>query len=312
MPALFAEHINYQVKGRAILRDVSFEAKRGERFALLGHNGSGKSSLIEIMTGVTARHSGKAGFADGADFSKIKRTTGVLWDNLNIFPFLKVREAIRHIAALYRLKPEAYREIYDCLEIENIQNQFMQKLSRREKKPKAYREIYDFLEIENIQNQFMQKLSRGEKKRTEILLATMHRPTLLILDEPAAELDPLVREKVWQHIFLKAETVFFTTHLWEEAKKFASSIAFIYKGALLNKPASYHELIASSGFAHKITVAKEAPLELSGAASYETEKEKIILVPQGSELIEQVRKATVNYSVMPVELEDIYRNLINK
>jgi len=282
MPALFAEHINYQVKGRAILRDVSFEAKRGERFALLGHNGSGKSSLIEIMTGVTARHSGKAGFADGADFSKIKRTTGVLWDNLNIFPFLKVREAIRHIAALYRLKPEAYREIYDCLE------------------------------IENIQNQFMQKLSRGEKKRTEILLATMHRPTLLILDEPAAELDPLVREKVWQHIFLKAETVFFTTHLWEEAKKFASSIAFIYKGALLNKPASYHELIASSGFAHKITVAKEAPLELSGAASYETEKEKIILVPQGSELIEQVRKATVNYSVMPVELEDIYRNLINK
>src|SRR6218665_1558680 len=282
MPALFAEHINYQVKGRAILRDVSFEAKRGERFALLGHNGSGKSSLIETMTGVTACHSGKAGFADGADFSKIKRTTGVLWDNLNIFPFLKVREAIRHIAGLYRLKPEAYREIYDCLE------------------------------IESIQNQFMQKLSRGEKKRTEILLATMHRPTLLILDEPAAELDPLVREKVWQHIFLKAETVFFTTHLWEEAKKFASSIAFIYKGALLNKPASYHELIASSGFAHKITVAKEAPLELSGAALYETEKEKIILVPQGSELIEQVRKATVNYSVMPVELEDIYRNLINK
>src|SRR6218665_2848962 len=282
MPALFAEHINYQVKGRAILRDVSFEAKRGERFALLGHNGSGKSSLIEIMTGVTARHSGKAGFADGADFSKIKRTTGVLWDNLNIFPFLKVREVIRHIAALYRLKPEAYREIYDCLE------------------------------IENIKNKLRKKFSRGEKKSTEILLATMHRPTLLILDEPAAELDPLVREKVWQHIFLKAETVFFTTHLWEEAKKFASSIAFIYKGALLNKPASYHELIASYGFAHKITVAKEVPLELSGAASYETEKEKIILVPQGSELIEQVRKATVNYSVMPVELEDIYRNLINK
>lgn len=280
MPVLFAEHINYNAQGKAILRDISLEVKSGERFALLGHNGSGKSTLIEIMTGVVEHDTGKTGFAGGVDFSKIKAKTGVLWDNLNFFPLLKVKEVIRLIAQLYNLKLEACHEVYDCLE------------------------------IQTIQHQYMEKLSRGEKKRVEILLTVMHNPALLILDEPTAELDPLMREKVWRNIFLKAETIFFTTHLWEEAKKFATSIAFIYKGALLNKPASYHELITSCGFTNKIITAKEVPLELAGIPAYETEKEKVILVNQGSELIEQVRKATINYSVMPIELEDIYRYLI--
>ncbi|HKJ31477.1 MAG TPA: ABC transporter ATP-binding protein [Balneolales bacterium] len=283
MTDIAVEHISYQIHEQMIINDLSLQVNRGERLALLGHNGSGKTTLINIMTGLIKADRGKVTYTDNKkSFDKIKNITGIIWDNISIFPLLKVNEVVHFIAHLYSIDSDAYTD------------------------------TYHLLELQDIQNKFMRKLSRGEKKRVEILLSTMHSPRLLIMDEPMASIDPLLREKIWNNIFLKNKTLFFTTHQWEEAKKYATSIAMIHKGRLLNKPASYKELLASFKFTIKIITTKDViPDNSNDTFLYENEKTKIALLQNKHDpIIDYIRQKTVNYSIMPVELEDIYRYLI--
>lgn len=284
MPKVAIDHITYSVGKRSILKDISMEINKGEVFALLGDNGSGKTTMIEVLVGFINADSGEISFENGNSFGDIKEHTGVLWDDLSIFPLLKVKEVIHYISNIFGLKETNYRQLYDRLE------------------------------LDKIQNQLMKKLSRGERKRVEILLATMHKPDLLILDEPTSELDPLVREKVWHNIFLQDRTILFTTHQWEEARKYANSIAFIYNGKLLNKPSSYDNLARSFAFSNKIITSKEVQIDVPDEVfMYENENKKIALVPDEKHpIIDQIRKSTVNYSILPIELEDMYRYLIEE
>ena len=170
MTMLQANNISFSIQGTSILRNVSLEVNPGEIVALLGQNGSGKTTFIELLCNMMKCSSGNFAFFGKGNFDQNKQNIGVLWDNLVIFPMLKVKEIIGFT-----------RRIYNISELP--------------------RDIYDFLELDKIKNRFFYQLSKGERKRVAIFLSVLHNPSLLILDEPTADLDPMIREVIWRNIF---------------------------------------------------------------------------------------------------------------
>jgi len=158
----------------------------------------------------------------------------------------------------------------------------------------------------------MNELSKGERRKVEILLAVMHNPLLLILDEPTSSLDPLIRSSIWGNILANGKrTIIFSTHQWEEAVKFATKIIFIHKGILLNEASSCEQIIQKSNFVKKVIVWNEVKIQGADVFSYPLKDNIVYLIKAGQEdVMMKIREQTMRYSIMEIGLEDIYHSLI--
>lgn len=178
--------------------DLSFRVKEGELFAFLGVNGAGKSTTINIMCGETAKDSGSVTI-DGHDLDReadaIRAEVGVVFQSSVLDGALTVRDNLRSRAALYGIVGERFR-------------------SRLE-------ELSSLLELSPLLDRPLAKLSGGQRRRIDMARALLHRPRVLILDEPTTGLDPQTRRTLWNIIttLRKTEmmTVLLTTHYMEEA-----------------------------------------------------------------------------------------------
>lgn len=178
--------------------DLSFRVKEGELFAFLGVNGAGKSTTINILCGQLPKDSGSI-MIDHADLDReveqIKRKLGVVFQNSVLDAALTVYENLESRAALYGLAGTAFKE----------------RLS----------DLASLLAFEDLLKRTVGKLSGGQRRRIDIARALLHRPKILILDEPTTGLDPQTRKILWNVIsdLRKNEnmTVFLTTHYMEEA-----------------------------------------------------------------------------------------------
>ena len=192
------EHLSKCFGDVKAVQDLSFRVKEGELFAFLGINGAGKSTTINIMCGLLFKDSGSVEI-DGADLDhdldSIKRELGVVFQGSVLDGALTVRENLQSRAALYGIKGV----------------EFMQSLA----------ELAKLLDFENILNRPIRKLSGGQRRRIDIARALLHRPKILIFDEPTTGLDPQTRKLLWDVVtdLRKKEglTVFLTTHYMEEA-----------------------------------------------------------------------------------------------
>lgn len=284
---LQANNISFSIQGTSILHEVSLDVSSGEIVALLGQNGSGKTTFIELLCNMMKCSSGNFVFFKNGSFEQNKQNIGILWDNPVIFPMLKVKEIVGFI-----------QNIYGIAELPQ--------------------DIYNLLELDKIKNRFFYQLSKGERKRVAIFLSVLHNPSLLILDEPTADLDPMIREVIWRNIFKsKDRGVLFTTHLWEEASKYATKIYFIYDGKIVSKALNPKELVNESVYQQKIIVSKD----FISTGQFDNEKNvlvisddkffKIYLKKEDTTTLQRIQNQTFNFSLMPVELEDIYQILTN-
>ena len=180
------------------VQDLSFRVKAGELFAFLGINGAGKSTTINIMCGQLSKDAGtvKIGGIDlDSDPDSIKRSLGVVFQSSVLDKDLSVQDNLQSRAALYGIRGKAFRE--------------------------RLTELAGLLEFEDLLKRTVGKLSGGQRRRIDIARALLHRPKILILDEPTTGLDPQTRNILWQVIsdLRKSEgmTVFLTTHYMEEA-----------------------------------------------------------------------------------------------
>ena len=180
------------------VQDLSFRVKEGELFAFLGINGAGKSTTINIMCGQLAKDTGtvKIGGVDlDNDPDGIKRSLGVVFQNSVLDKDLSVQDNLQSRAALYGIRGSAFR--------------------------KRLAELAELLEFSNLLKRTVGKLSGGQRRRIDIARALLHRPKILILDEPTTGLDPQTRSILWRVVgdLRKKEgmTVFLTTHYMEEA-----------------------------------------------------------------------------------------------
>lgn len=180
------------------VQDLSFRVKEGELFAFLGVNGAGKSTTIHILCGQLPKDAGTVrigGIDLDQDAGSIKRSLGVVFQNSVLDKDLSVRDNLEYRAALYGIHGKAFQERLSALA--------------------------KLLEFEDLLKRTVGKLSGGQRRRIDIARALLHRPKLLILDEPTTGLDPQTRNLLWQVIsdLRKGEhlTVFLTTHYMEEA-----------------------------------------------------------------------------------------------
>lgn len=191
-------HLNKTFGDIRAVQDLSFRVKEGELFAFLGVNGAGKSTTINILCGQLSKDSGSVTIC-GSDLDKsteeIKRSIGVVFQNSVLDKELSVRDNLASRAALYGIKGRDFQ--------------------------KRLAELANMLEFKSLLKRPIGKLSGGQRRRIDIARALLHRPKILILDEPTTGLDPQTRNLLWQVIgnLRKEEkmTVFLTTHYMEEA-----------------------------------------------------------------------------------------------
>ena len=180
------------------VNDLSLCVKEGELFAFLGVNGAGKSTTISIMCGMLAKDSGKV-YIDGkdvdGDMREIAKELGVVFQNTKKKKKLSVKDNLLSRASLYGITGKAAKD--------------------------RISELAKLLDFEDILGRTFGKLSGGQKRRVDVARALLHKPKILILDEPTTGLDPEARKTLWSVVtsLRKNEnmTVFLTTHYMEEA-----------------------------------------------------------------------------------------------
>lgn len=199
--------------GTLALGGVSLEIARGEFFGLLGPNGAGKSTLIHCATGLAGPTSGEVrifGHDAVSHYRAAREAVGLAPQELNIDWFLTVEETLDFHGGYFGMSREDRRERVDRL-------------------------LEDF-SLTDKRRERTRNLSGGMKRRLILARALMHRPRLLILDEPTAGVDVELRLELWQYVQrINAEgtTILLTTHYLEEAEQLCSRIAFINHGELV-------------------------------------------------------------------------------
>lgn len=213
-------------QGVEAVRGVSFSVGAGEVFAFLGPNGAGKSTTVRMICGL-CRPTGGTVITDGLELDEKRteymRRIGLVSQHFNVDDDLTALENMDIHAKLHGLRGAGVRSrILELLEISDLTDD---------------------------RDRVVRTFSGGMKRKLQIVRSMVHEPTVLILDEPTAGLDPVSRERIWNLIHrLNAEgkTVFFTTHYIEEAEHYAEQVSFIHRGALI-KTGTPTELIDELG-----------------------------------------------------------------
>lgn len=192
------ENLKKHFKDVKAVDDLSFNVKEGELFAFLGVNGAGKSTTINIISGVLKKDDGKVkicGYDLDGQAEKVNGQIGIVFQNSVLDKKLTVYDNLKFRANLYGIFGKEFKERLD--------------------------EMCELLNLKEILKRPVQKLSGGQRRRVDIARALFHNPKLLILDEPTTGLDPSTRITVWNVVEkLRKEnglTVFLTTHYMEEA-----------------------------------------------------------------------------------------------
>ena len=210
----FAIQVNQLVKQYpklTALNQVNFEVKQGEFFGLLGPNGAGKTTLISILAGLARATSGTAqvmGFDVQKDYQQARRALGVVPQELSFDPFFTARETLQWQSGYFGIKNN--RVWID--------------------------ELLEHLGLTDKADVNMRALSGGMKRRVLVAQALVHRPKVIILDEPTAGVDVELRQSLWTFIsrlHREGHTIVLTTHYLEEAEQLCERIAILKKGELV-------------------------------------------------------------------------------
>jgi ABC-2 type transport system ATP-binding protein len=194
------------------LKGIDLTIEEGEFFALLGPNGAGKSTLINILAGLAKPSSGSIkvmGYDVIQDYQNARRSLGVVPQELVFDPFFNVREMLRFQAGYFGKG----RENDDWID-----------------------EVIEGLDLQEKANTNMRMLSGGMKRRALIAQALVHKPPVIVLDEPTAGVDVELRNRLWQFIKKlnqKGHTIVLTTHYLEEAEALCSRVAMMDQGKVV-------------------------------------------------------------------------------
>ena len=193
------------------LLDLNLDVNEGEIFGLLGPNGAGKTTFLNILAGTVAKTSGKVnvwGFDLDKNPRQVRASIGIVPQEVNLDPFFSPRKLLELQAGLYGIK----------------------------KNDRITDTILKLVSLEKQANSYARSLSGGMKRRLLIAKAMVHRPPILVLDEPTAGVDVELRQNLWNNISTLNEqgvTIILTTHVMREAQDMCDRIAILNKGNLV-------------------------------------------------------------------------------
>ncbi|MFT6406901.1 MAG: ABC-2 type transport system ATP-binding protein [Arenicella sp.] len=293
-PAISLHGVSKRYGSLQALNEVSFDIQQGEFFGLLGPNGAGKSTLISAIAGLIKVNGGSISIL-GADVEKDYRQArmnlGVVPQEIVMDPFFTVRETLEFQSGYFGLRNNG--EWID--------------------------ELLEQLGLSDKADSNMRKLSGGMKRRVLIAQALVHKPQVLVLDEPTAGVDVELRQSMWRFVrrlHKEGHTIVLTTHYLEEAEELCDRIAIINKGQLLALETK--EDLLARGLGSKLLVRATHPIEtipaeyqdrISRLAGNEVE----LTIHRDSDSIMQIldrlRAASISIeyvSVLSDSLEDVF------
>ena len=236
-PIIVVEGLRKRYSDVQAVDGISFSVNKGEVFALLGPNGSGKTTTIEIIEGMRAADSGRATIA-GIDVSRdpraVKQVIGVQLQSSAFFEHLQLQEILKMLGSIYRMKidPEPLLNTVDLWE----------------RRSASFR-----------------TLSGGQKQRFAIAAALVNDPSVVFLDEPTTGLDPQARHLMWETIQgwkAQGRTIVLTTHYMEEAEELCDRVAVMDAGRIItmDTPNALIDELLARGF-HRDQEVRSATLE---------------------------------------------------
>ena len=280
------------------LNNLNLEVKEGEIFGLLGPNGAGKTTFLNILAGTVIKNSGSVNVW-GYDLDKnprqVRSSIGIVPQEVNLDAFFSPKNLLELQAGLYGIP----------------------------KKDRITDTILKLVSLEKEANAYARSLSGGMKRRLLIAKAMVHRPPILVLDEPTAGVDVKLRQNLWNNVKVlnkQGVTIILTTHLMYEAEEMCNRIAILNKGNLVTLDTTENLLdrIKTKKIIFKVKeINKINPKDLNGikfsyssnneiTALYERKKHKI------DQIINKVKSAGMEiYDISTDEgnLEDVFIDL---
>ena len=280
------------------LNNLNLEVKEGEIFGLLGPNGAGKTTFLNILAGTVIKNSGSVNVW-GYDLDKnprqVRSSIGIVPEEVNLDAFFSPKNLLELQAGLYGIP----------------------------KKDRITDTILKLVSLEKEANAYARSLSGGMKRRLLIAKAMVHRPPILVLDEPTAGIDVKLRQNLWNNVKVlnkQGVTIILTTHLMYEAEEMCNRIAILNKGNLVTLDTTENLLdrIKTKKIIFKVKeINKFNPKDLNGikfsyssnneiTALYERKKHKI------DQIINKVKNAGMEiYDISTDEgnLEDVFIDL---
>ncbi len=212
-PAIVINNLGKAYQDVTALDDLTLQIGQGELFGLLGPNGAGKTTTINILCGLLQPTSGSAsicGFDTQKDASKCKALMGVCTQETAVYPYLTGNENVDLFGNLYALNKDQIKARRSLL------------LNKVGLSADAKRRV--------------QKYSGGMKRRLSLILALVHDPQVIFLDEPTVAMDPQSRHAVWdflEELKKEGKTIILTTHYMEEAQRLCDRVGIIDRGKLI-------------------------------------------------------------------------------
>ena len=292
---IYTEKSSKEIKA---LNNLNLEVKEGEIFGLLGPNGAGKTTFLNILAGTVIKNSGSVevwGYDLDKNPRQVRSSIGIVPQEVNLDAFFSPYKLLELQAGLYGIP----------------------------KKDRITDTILKLVSLEKQANSYARSLSGGMKRRLLIAKAMVHRPPILVLDEPTAGVDVQLRQNLWNNVKTlnkQGVTIILTTHVMYEAQEMCNRIAILNKGNLIKLDTTDNLLnsIKTKKIIFKVNKINTINLEnLNGikfsyksnneiTASYEKKKHKI------DEIISKVKNTGIEiYDISTDEgnLEDIFINL---
>jgi len=291
VPAIQVEQVSKHYGALRALDSVSLEIARGEFFGLLGPNGAGKTTLIQILAGLTRATGGRVRVMghDVVDaYRDARRALGVVPQELVFDPFFTVREALTFQSGYFGLRDNSA----------------------------WIDEVMKHLDLTGKANTNMRALSGGMKRRVMVAQALVHKPPVIVLDEPTAGVDVELRQALWKFIRSlndDGHTIVLTTHYLEEAEALCGRIAMLKQGRIVALDTKQNLLHRHSGCYLELRILPDRlPASLESLVAQRREDGYRLALRDYSEVervIAELRTAGVEIlelEVMHLDLEDVF------
>jgi ABC-2 type transport system ATP-binding protein len=296
-PAIKIQQVHKQFGALHALQGVDLTIEQGQFFALLGPNGAGKSTLINLLAGLTRPTSGNLsvmGYDVTEQYRQARHALGVVPQELVFDPFFNVREMLRFQAGYFGKGPENDAWID---------------------------EVIESLGLTEKAGTNMRRLSGGMKRRALIAQALVHKPPVIVLDEPTSGVDVELRYMLWEFIKRlnrEGHTIILTTHYLEEAESLCSRVALLKQGELIALDSTKNLLATISGKKLRLKLSGALPVSLRDMIRHQENQEYTLslnAVNQVEYVLAELRNANTvveDMQLIEPDLEDVFVDLMGR
>ena len=296
-PAIKIEQVHKQFGALHALNGVDLTIEQGEFFALLGPNGAGKSTLINLLAGLSRPTSGKLSVMSYdvmSQYRQARHALGVVPQELVFDPFFNVREMLRFQAGYFGKGAENDAWID---------------------------EVIESLGLTDKAGTNMRRLSGGMKRRALIAQALVHKPPVIVLDEPTAGVDVELRHMLWEFIKRlnrEGHTIILTTHYLEEAETLCSRVALLKQGEVIALDSTKNLLASMPGKKLRLKLSAALPATLKDIVRNQEQQDYTLslnAIHQVEYVLAELRNANVTVEDMQLiepDLEDVFVDLMGR